>query len=184
MEYEVKIPVDDLSKVEDALRKAGAKLEAHLKETDYYVDLRQCNGVPKDSALRVRKTVNLMTGETKGKITCKTTPPGTLGGVKVREEIESEVSDPDAVVKAFMKLGFLVIRVSKERKVYAGVEGATVTLDNVEGLGNFVEVEVMNPEGPEDYVKRLNRIVNLLGLQGRPTITKPYIQLLRERLGK
>ena len=42
----------------------------------------------------------------------------------------------------------------------------------------------MNPKGPEDYVKRLNRVVNLLGLQGRPTITKPYIQLLRERLGK
>jgi len=184
MEYEVKIPIDNPSKVEDTLRKAGAKLEAHLKETDYYIDLRQCAGVPKESALRIRKAVNLKTGEVKGKVTCKTTPPGTPGEVKVREEIESEVSNPDALVKSFVKLGFLVVKVSKERKVYAGIEGATITLDKVEGLGNFVEVEVMNPEGPEDYVKRLNRIVNLLGLQGRPTITKPYIQLLRERLGK
>jgi len=184
MEYEVKIPVDSLSSVENILRKAGAKLEAHLKETDYYVDLRQCAGVPKDSALRIRKTVNLTTGEIKGKITCKITPPATPVKVKIREEIESEVNDPDAIVKAFMKLGFLIIKVSKERKIYAGIEGTTITLDQVEGLGNFIEVEVMNPKEPEDYVKRLNHIINLLGLQGRPTITKPYIQLLRERLGK
>ena len=44
----------------------------------------------------------------------------------------------------------------------------TVTLDAVEGLGTFAEVEILTEEDAEDAAQRIGAIVERLGVEGPP----------------
>ncbi len=180
IEYEVKIKVDDLESVKERLKDLGAKMLSHVLEEDYYVDLRKCPGFPKEAALRIRKSINKSTGEVRGKITFKKLSGQGDIKAKVRLEIESGVDKPDELIKAFMEMGFLIRCVRKERMIYKAMNDVVVTLDNVEGLGKFVEIELMNPVSAEYFSEKLNEVLSSLNLTGKKLITKPYIEMLCE----
>ncbi len=178
LEYEVKIPVDDLDQVKERLLSKGWKLEGSSVEIDRYVDFRDCVGIPHDVAFRIRKRIT-DSGEVIGEVTYK--GPRLEVGVKAREEINVEVKDPDGLAKVFLRLGFRVFTLRKRREVYVK-EGcaAHVYLDRVDGLGTFVEVEVMNPGSTEDFRKILDDVEAELGLRGRPEEVKPYLDMYLE----
>ncbi|MMZ68041.1 CYTH domain protein [compost metagenome] len=71
------------------------------------------------------------------------------------------------------RLGFRpVARVVKER-FYAEYDGHVVTLDEVEGLGCFVEVEGKDP----------GRVAGELGVKGR-LVEETYLELLLKKAGR
>jgi adenylate cyclase class 2 len=179
MEYEVKIPVEDLSRVKEKILSSGWLLEARLKEVDNYIDLTECAGVPEDTALRVRLKEDLINHKTSGEITYK--GPQLEEKVKAREELTARVDDPEKVVEMFIKLGFRLFRVSKYREIYAkpGKKGR-IYLDDVEGLGRFLEIEVINPSDRSEFREALDEIEEELGLKGKPEIVKPYLTMMLE----
>ncbi len=179
MEYEVKIPVDDLRAVKEKIASSGWLLEARLKEVDNYIDLTECPGVPEDTVLRVRLKEDLDTRKTLGEITYK--GPQLEENVKAREELTAVIDDPEKAVEMFMKLGFRLFRVSKYREIYAKPgKRAKIYLDNVEGLGYFLEVEIINPSSSNEFREALEEIEEELGLKGRPEIIKPYLTMMLE----
>jgi len=98
---------------------------------------------------------------------------------KTREEIETVVEDPASADAILRSLGFEpVATVEKERERFA-IEGYTVTLDAVAGLGEFVEVEA---GGDESAVEALRdgafELVRRLGLDPADTIRTSYLELL------
>jgi len=96
---------------------------------------------------------------------------------KAREEIETAVEnggDADAIFRA---LGFeAAADVEKERDRYR-LDGYTITLDSVDGLGEFVEVEI-EAEEVEDAREGAKKILTDLGLDPDEQIRTSYLGLL------
>lgn len=180
MEYEVKVRVSDLRSVEEKLASSGWVLEDVLLEEDRYVDLTHCAGSPaRQTALRVRIKKSLMRSASAAELTFK----GALieEGVKAREEITTPVEDPEKITRMLLLSGIPIITVRKKRRIYSAAESKVkIYLDEVEGLGNYLEIEVINPESREEYFRTLNKIKDELGLSKEENIIKSYLELRME----
>jgi len=172
--------VSDLKSVEEKLVSSGWVLEDSLLEEDRYVDLTHCVGSPaRQIALRVRIRKSFLRGESVAELTFK----GALieEGIKAREEITTPLEDPEKITKMLVLSGFPIITIKKKRRVYSATGNkARIYLDEVEGLGNYVEVEVVNPESREEYLSILNKVKSELGLSKEENIIKSYLELRME----
>lgn len=179
-EYEVKVRVEDLRAVERRLGECGWVLEDAVLEVDRYVDLTHCVGSPaRQVALRVRVRRSLMRNTASSELTFK----GRVGeeGVKARDELTTALNDPEVVARMFVLAGFPVIAISKRRRIYASKDfNAKIYLDEVEGLGNYIEVEMINPTSRDEYLNMLERIKESLGLSGEENVVKSYLELRME----
>jgi adenylate cyclase class 2 len=133
-EVEVKLPCGDLDAVRRSLTAQGATRLAPLHEevNDLYDDSERRLS-SKGSALRLRQAAGRVLLTYKG-------PARFVSGVKVREERETEVSDPEAARSILTALGFApTFRYEKRREEWL-FEKCAVALDETP-IGRFVEVE-------------------------------------------
>uniref|UniRef100_A0A7C2ZNI4 Class IV adenylate cyclase n=1 Tax=Ignisphaera aggregans TaxID=334771 RepID=A0A7C2ZNI4_9CREN len=183
-EFEIKVPVTDLSEIELKLKELGAVYSEYKEELDYYIDARPCVDLASsDSALRLRVLKDLQSGSTHSELTFKG-PREKHDFAKIRSEITVSVSDPTAMLEIFKKLGFgILAKVYKKRKVYS-YGPYKIYLDDVEGLGKFIEVEYVGEGIPSALIE--NEIVNILTLLNIPKnfVTKSYLELLLDKLNK
>ena len=70
LEYEVKVPIDDVESVKEKITGVGGRLIGRRYEVDYYIDMRSCGNVPEDTVVRVRKVMS-EAGEVTGELTFK-----------------------------------------------------------------------------------------------------------------
>jgi adenylate cyclase class 2 len=169
IEVEVKIPVDcgELQVIKERLRRLGARLEGPLREEDIYLNHPCRDVIATDEAIRVRLSPEGVKVAYKGP---------RRGGANVKARLEIEERAGPAILEILKALGFNeALKVVKER-VYASLPDALVTLDRVEGLGCFVEVE--SRHGLEEEVRK---VIKLLGLEGRPLLTESYASMLASR---
>ncbi|HEY3421119.1 MAG TPA: class IV adenylate cyclase [Methanomassiliicoccales archaeon] len=166
LEIEIKTRSEDNRKVEGMLLERGATLLGDHEQVDEYFNHPCRDFAETDEALRLRK-------DSTGKITYK--GPKIDRFTKTREEIEMEIDDLDKMSAILVRLGFRsVARVKKKRREYL-LDGVTVSLDSVEGLGDFVELEVQG----EDAVKGRHMVETLrdeLGLEGSER--RSYLEML------
>ncbi|MEF8828340.1 MAG: class IV adenylate cyclase [Haloarcula sp.] len=135
-EVEVKVPAD-IEAVSERLDELGAEQVDTVIQTDTYYDAPHRDFAETDEAFRVRRETR------KGETTAKVTYKGPLleAESKSREEFETGVEDGDDVDAIVRHLGFEpVATVRKNRRVYE-VRAYAVTLDAVDDVGEFVEVE-------------------------------------------
>jgi adenylate cyclase class 2 len=135
-EVEVKVPAD-IEAVAERLDELGAEQVDTVIQTDTYYDAPHRDFAETDEAFRVRRETR------KGKTTAKITYKGPLLETesKSREEFETGVEDGDDIDAIVQHLGFEpAATVRKNRRVYE-VRGYHVTLDAVDDVGEFVEVE-------------------------------------------
>lgn len=170
VEVKVRAPHDT---VEERLEQLGAERIADKTQEDTYFAAPHRDFAETDEALRVRR----QNGE--ARITYK--GPKMDGETKTREEHETEVGDAEAARAVFESLGFEEFgTVSKDRRVYSLDDGTTVTLDSVEGLGNFVEVE-REAEAANDVDEPRTLVLETLerlGLDADDGIRESYLELL------
>lgn len=174
-EYEVKVCVDDvdLNLLRNKLNNLGFKFYGCWFEEDHYIDFRCCKCYVEDSALRIRKYD--FNGNVKYKLTFKG-PRMVEVNVKAREEIEMDLID-DTLLKIFGKLGFRDLIVKKVREKYSKGD-LNIYIDDVDDLGRFIEIEIVNPPSIEVYEETLRELLSLLGLTGRSIITETYLEML------
>ena len=101
-----------------------------------------------------------------------------VDGVKTRRELEFDVNSEgfDALKEVFVGLGFPeTITVKKTRASYLH-ESATVCIDNVDGLGYFVEIEAYKNDPAA--VATLNLCIEELGLSDLPRVKEGYATLV------
>ncbi len=135
-EVEVKVPAD-IETVAERLNELGAEKVDTVVQTDTYYDAPHRNFVETDEAFRVRRETRK--GETNAKVTYK--GPLLEAESKSREEFETGVENGDDIDAIVQRLGFEpAATVRKNRRVYK-VREYDVTLDAVDGVGEFVEVE-------------------------------------------
>ncbi len=169
MEIEVKFRLD--REVEEAIRQF-ATFEIEKVEEDIYFNSPYRDFRETDEALRVRKDVEGFSITYKG--------PKVDSETKSREEIKLRVDDFNAAVELLKKLGFKEAgRVVKNRKIYrAG--NAIICLDDVEGLGKFVEIEI-ECDDLEEGKQKVFGIAEKLGFDRKESIRKSYLEMVLEK---
>ena len=165
-EIEVKIPCEDLDAMREKLRglRSAPRTPVHFESNDLYDDpegrLRVSGRV-----LRLRRAAETALLTYKG-------AASFTGGVKVREERETRVSDPEEMEAILVALGWKRrFRYEKRREEWT-LEGCAVALDETP-IGNFVEVE--------GDPRSIRRAVIALGLDFAKAVPYSYARLYAER---
>jgi len=171
-EIETKLKVDSHEPVEQKLIAAGAKFLIEKKQTDIYLDSKECGFAGGDKALRIRCEES--GDRIEALITFK--GPKQESEIKKRLEIEFAVGDAEKSEKLFEQLGFRrKIVVEKMRKSYA-LNNCVVELDTLASLGTFVEIE-----GPDS--ETIKQVKNTLELGDCEHITASYAKMVSARKG-
>ena len=185
-EVEVKYPLetnggaDRLQAVRFELDRMSAEKIAERAQTDTYFAHPARDFAKTDEALRVRSQSGGLTITYKG--------PRVDAVTKTREEIQVSVVPTDQsqrdIHRLLQALGFRPVRdVVKRREVFRlSWEGreVTVCLDEVEGLGRFIEIETLADESQRDVARdSVLRLAEAFGL--RRSERRSYLQLLLEK---
>ena len=153
IEVEVKAHAPNLDEIAEKLIKIGARRVKEEYQEDLYFNAPHRDFAQTDEALRIRKIKSGSSEEIY--ITYKGPKMDKVS--KTRKEIEVAVEDPLKVAEIFENLSFRpVATVHKNRIIYT-IGELIVTLDEVQGVGSFVEVEKEIEEG-KDTQEALNEI--------------------------
>ena len=188
-EVEIKVPAE-LEAVRERLRRVDAERVGARRQRDVYYDAPHREFAETDEALRIRhETVRPSGDETAtdgensdGTETTRLTYKGPLldGESKTRSEHEAGVDDPDALAEILDDLGFEpAATVTKRRECWAFRE-FTVTLDDVDGVGEFVEIEreIREAEGIDATREAAVESLSRLGLDADEQVRTSYLGLL------
>jgi adenylate cyclase class 2 len=161
MEVEVKAYAGNLREVEARIREMGAEPTWEGEQVDTYYNHPERDFAKTDEALRIRKEKD------RNSLTYKGPKVDELS--KTREEIQLSIENDETAGIMLVKLGFTVAgTVKKHRK----------------GLGDFVEIEALDPNiSEQDVSKTRDRIIVImddLGLEKRERTS--YLELLYPEL--
>jgi len=172
LEIEAKAYVRNIKKIEKTLTEMGAQYQATYHQIDSYYNHPSRDFATTDEAVRIRNT------DTESFLTYK--GPKLDTRTKTREELELSIDNPETGKTIMERLGFrFIAQVKKKRTVYT-YEHVHFCLDEVEGLGHFVEVEIQE----EDVEKGKSKILDFLReLDMQELERRSYLELLLEKNG-
>jgi adenylate cyclase, class 2 len=183
LEVEMKFPVADFASLERRLAALPAQETGSREDLDLYFNAPDRDFAKTDEAFRLRRfgAVNFLTY--KG--------PKLDAQTKTRTEIEISLAEGDETAgdctRLLTHLGYRPVgEVRKKRRRYhlkrAGF-ATEVTLDEVEGLGCYVELEIVAPEeNLEPARQALLDLAATLGLTHSER--RSYLELLLTRRGE
>ena len=144
-EIELKAQYDSSKRpeLEQHLKKQGFQEIRSFTQQDEYFNHPERDFQKTDEALRIRREQH-NDGTSHCCITYKGANDSHIG--QSRRELETRVEDEHKMRQILQALGFQsVAEVKKRRKEYKK-EDLTVCLDELDGLGSYVEIEVVLPE--------------------------------------
>jgi adenylate cyclase class 2 len=137
-ELEVKFYITDLPRLEGALQELGAQLEhPRVHEVNLRFDTPDSRLDQTFQVLRLRQ-------DDQARLTYKG-PSETLGGARLRREIEFSVSDFAAARELLEALGYRVSMMYEKFRTTYALHSVHITLDELP-YGSFVELEGGEPE--------------------------------------
>jgi adenylate cyclase class 2 len=171
IEVEIKVRIKNKEEIAEKLKKLGFKFIKKKFQEDIYF-----NGIDRDfrktdEALRIRDDNGTYYVTYKG--------PKIDRISKTREEIEVRIDDKEKMRMIFKKLGFREVRpIRKVREIYKK-DDITASIDDVEGLGLFLELEknIYNINEKDEALKELMEILKALNISRDNTIRKSYLEL-------
>lgn len=168
-ETEIKLPIDDLEAAAGRILSLGARveMERHFEENLVF-DTEAQDLRTKGVLLRLRivgsgKTAPL---PVRAILTFK----GTVSlsdGVRDREEIESDIQEPDHLIRIFSNLGYFpVFRYQKYRTVYRIQEVPLEFCVDETPIGNYIELE--------GDIDSIHAFAEKLGFRKEDYVTESY----------
>ena len=177
IEVEVKAKVDNFDDIKVKLDNLGAIFKKHEFQEDIYFASPIVDFAETDEALRIRTTrqddlENIF-------ITYK--GPKIDKNSKTRREVEMGIDESAKCSEIFEAIGFKKVRTVRKNRQYFSLENFEISLDDVEGLDPYMEIEVGLDDG-EDYTKAQESIFDLfekLGITDGFERTS-YLELLEQ----
>lgn len=176
--YEVELKVRaEHGRVRARLESIGAEPAGTVSQVDTYYDHPVREFAETDEALRIRRETD--DSDDRAKVTYK--GPLVDDASKTREELETGVDNGDTMAGVIESVGFEPAATVEKRRERFHHGEYTVTLDTVDGLGEFVEVETeaeqIKParEGAVDLLERI-------GLDPGDGIRTSYLGLLLDEV--
>lgn len=179
IEVEVKVKISEADNVENILQDCGFNITGVIKEKDTYYTSDKYDVKERGEALRIRVSENRNTYE---KISTINFKGKKLDNVSMaRQELETTVGDPELCRQILESIGFYEAGyVSKVRRYYTD-GNITACYDSVEGLGDFMEFEIIS-ESEDQREKCLNDIdvvLKKIGKSMKDSITTSYLSMLQ-----
>lgn len=150
-EVELKAVVADIEAKAKLLADAGAKLIFQGSLTDRRYDNGDDALGAKDEALRIR---TYRSGTAKRVVLDWKGPVDTSSGYKVREELSTEIANPDDLAGILGRLGYVVVKEIDRRIVQYDLGEATIRFEEYPRMDTLVEVEG-TPEAIEAAIAAL-----------------------------
>jgi adenylate cyclase class 2 len=173
VEIEAKLKVRSHKKIIGQLSELGAKFLAEQTQKDYYFDNIGRTLTKTDRCLRLRE--QLINKSKTFSLTYK--GAREKGKFKKRQEIETEISDGEAVEKLLSELGYKKVLVVKKSRQVWRFGGCEIALDSLPLLGRFVEIEGRSN-------RTIAAVQKKLGLAGLQHIPESYAMLAAEKLNR
>ena len=158
IEVEVKAKIDSFEEMEKRLENLGAiKSKKEFQEDIYFaspiVDFAQT-----DEALRIRTTNNNIFITYKG--------PKLNKDAKTRKEVEMSIESAGKAKDIFEEIGFKEVRTVRKNRQYYTYENFEISLDDVEGLNPYMEIEISLEDGKDydDAQKSIFELFEKLGI--------------------
>jgi adenylate cyclase class 2 len=173
IEVEAKVSVDDFTPVREALKKIYTSFIGYSRDDDMYFNHPCRDFKNTDEALRIRNS------SSEGYIVTYK-GPRFQSSTKSRVELNMKVENIQEFLQLLKHLGFeFSAHVTKLRETWK-IRDLSISLDDVKGLGKFVEIEVKvdNEFEAEDAEAIINGFLQKLGLDGKPTIRESYLELI------
>lgn len=170
IEVETKIIVSNLPEIADRLRSLGASYLGGSFQHDTYLNAPHCDYAKTDEALRVRETKSGTEITYKG-------PKQQKSGSKARTEITLSVASAEDAIRLLTAAGFHVSEIVKKEREEYSYDGTTIALDRVEGLGTYIEIEVLTDEDIPAANRKIESVKKELNISGAH-IPESYLELL------
>jgi len=185
MQYEVeqKYPLEGFDVILERLEEFGASFGPPLEQVDRYFSHPGRDFASTDEALRIRSIGDENRVTYKGPKIDQTT--------KTRREIElplpSGESTPAAFEELFEALGFLAVATVRKDRRTAVIEWCghtlSIALDDVAGLGHYVELEIAATEATLDSAR--NALAELAAqLQLTNDERRGYLDMLQQKMNQ
>lgn len=170
-EVELKAKIKDPGLIRQRIKKV-ARFVKKVKKVDHYYTLEK-KGYPTKS-LRIRNQGRFHLVNFKKRVSY-------LQGIYTKKEVEFNLEDIKGFLAVLNEFGFrLWITKHKESEVYT-YKSASIELNNLRGLGWFVEVEVLTVNKVSEARKTILTIFKLLGIDKGDIEKKGYTRLLWEK---
>lgn len=156
-------------------------------EVDIYYSRPDVDYIETIECLRIRRR-----NEDFAEITYKpatASHPEATEGITAKKEsnvLLAEASQAGIAEELFKSIGMVELaRVVKERQNFSSHEypSVTVSIDNIEGVGQFVEAEVMS-ENIDDASQMLSHIEKSIQIDTLPIVTAPYRDIVIDHQGR
>lgn len=181
-EVEIKLPIRNTEKVISDLLAMGFQPGSVVLETDCYFDNDHGEIRKNGEALRIRRIQNPENGESESVITFKGKKLDRVS--MTRQELETGISDAETGIQILAAIGYQPVspKVVKKRKSYHREE-MTACIDQVQGLGEFLELEIVIEEKISRSValSKIEGILKQLGYQITDTTRTSYLSMLQNR---
>lgn len=178
IEVEVKAKINDFDEMREKLKKIGSNKTKTEFQKDIYFNSPIVDFKETDEALRIRKTES--DGLTQTMITYK--GPKINSQSKTRKEIEMLIESEKKAKEILENIGFNQVRAVTKNREYFEYEDFEISLDDVEGLSPYMEIEIGLPDS-EDYHEAQDRIFDLFERLGIVDgfETTSYLELLESK---
>lgn len=182
LEVEQKYRIDDAAALRAVLARLGVVFDAPVRQVDRYFNHPARDFATTDEALRIRSVGERNVLTYKG--------PKLDRTVKTRREVEPALGDgavaADQLAEVLVLLGFRpsasVVKNRSEGELHLHGETFTVSWDEVEGVGAFLEVELVVPDAAAEEARRkilaVERELGLTNVERRS-----YLAMVLERTG-
>ena len=175
-ELEAKFAVESFTSVRKMLKTSGAVYLGKCEEYDEFFDTPDRAFYSSRSALRLRR-IKILRGVAGGKqggwlLTMKGSKKPRKR-VKIRQETQTVVADGEAVRSIFEALGLQIYATLAKKRASYRLGKCLVELDDLSGLGKFVEIE-----GPSE--RQVELVRRKLQLPDEPNI-RSYLAMVTEK---
>lgn len=179
IEVEVKAKIDNFEDIEKRLNELGAEKTKKEFQEDIYFNSPVVDFAKTDEALRIRTT--RQTNDSHIFITYK--GPKIDKNSKTRKEIEMGIEDSEKCTGIFEAIGFERVRAVRKNRQYYTYENFEISLDDVEGLDPYMEIEIALEDGSDyNYAQRsIFELFKKLGITDGFERTS-YLELLENLL--
>lgn len=175
-EIEVKAKIRDEEALKEKLASLGCKFGVTLTQNDIvflpegikFQDIK-----PGISVLRIRKSNNEILFTLKKRTE-------NANNELIMFEKELIVDNEEKAIEIIKNLGYYEVLRIKKQRVESKYNGMTICLDEVGGLGKFIEIEKMSEinENDDDVLKGLEQFLFSLGVEKEDQVKEGYDTLI------
>lgn len=179
IEVEIKLPIKERPVIGSRLQEQGFIPGDLVKESDTYFTSKERDIRKRGEAFRIRRTENKTSGETSAVITFKGQKTDSVS--MTRKELETGVEDPDICEEIFLSIGLEPMRPVVKLRQYYHRDHMTACMDRVEGLGDFLELEILaaDENGKEEALAKIEDMLGKLGYGMEDTTRTSYLTMLQ-----